>query len=43
MNFTKPNSFETAYKGNLHWSLQRQEYIADYMELLTGVWPMEIK
>jgi len=37
MNVIKPNSFEITYKGNLHWSLQRREYIANYMEQLTGV------
>ncbi len=37
MNFIEPNSFKITYKGNLHWSLQQQECIANYMELLTGV------
>jgi hypothetical protein len=37
MNGVKPNSFEITYKGNLHWSVQQQEFIANYMEQLTGV------
>jgi len=37
------NSLEITYKGNPHWSMQQQECIVNYMELLTGVWPMEVK
>jgi len=39
----KPNSSKVTDNGNLHWSLQQQECVANYMELLTGVWPMETK